>query len=425
MNARSWLAFGLFAVAACRRGPAESNVEIYSWWESDSEKAALDSVINNFHKTSPNIGVTNAAALNSLSAQDELQSRMHLGDPPDTFQVNGGVQLAQYVDAGQLEVLDSLFDDLKLGSLTVPIQILDAVTVVSNQGSRHYYAVPVDLARVNVLFYNKAVLGDLQPPTTVDQFVQVSQALMGKVPVVLAVGDQTPWTLEVIFKGCLAAQGTTYYNDFVNGQNAAFAEQSGTPTVDPTFNRAIDCFSRIMAYADPGMRGYTWNIAVKKVESGAAAMTIMGDWALGEFILDKGVPGVTFGAVPAPDSQGTFIFTTDTFVLPYGAHNRDGAIAFLKEWGSPSGQAAFSPVKGSLPSRTDVSVDLDGGNPIALALLTEFKEDDVVPDWAIAVPPAFSNNFDLALDRFAADGNAENLVLAARNNYDLIMNANP
>jgi hypothetical protein len=43
-----------------------------------------------------------------------------------------------------------------------------------------------------------------------------------------------------------------------------------------------------------------------------------------------------------------------------------------------------------------------------------------VPDWALAVPQGFTTNFDLALDRFGYDGNAENVVLAAKNNYDLV-----
>jgi glucose/mannose transport system substrate-binding protein len=422
MSRRLWQGLGVIALAGCATSAPESTVEIYSWWVSGAEQVALDAVLKNFAEANPNVQVTNAAAQDSLNAQDELQIRMRLGDPPDLFQINGGAELMQYAPEGSLSLLVPL-DDLATAEnwkQVVPPVVWQAITA-----SGHVYAVPVDIARVNALFYNKHLFDDngLTPPTSLVGFVEVAQALQDKILRPVAIGDKVPWTLEVIFKSCLAAAGqANYYAQFVQGVNGYFAGTDGT-TFDPIFNSAVECFATIVSYADKTlMRSEAWNDAVLDVVSGHAAMTIMGDWALGEFLKDGAVADQDFGEIPAPDSQDTFIFTTDSFVLPVGAKNRSGALALLAVWGSASGQNAFYPLKGTLAARSDV--DSGAYDIFARNTLQEFSDAEdagrLVPDWPLAFPQAFSTIFDAALDRFVDDGNAENLVLTVKNNYDLL-----
>jgi glucose/mannose transport system substrate-binding protein len=424
-NVRHWPAWALLYVLACTGGESRSNVEIYSWWKSPSESGALDAVRDDFEKNNPNFHLLNAASSNSLLAQDELQARMRLNDPPDTFQVNGGAQLFAYlvdpnnpnIPSNQLKPLDFLFGDGGAPPFFPP----DIAKAITSKNDGRVYAVPVDIARVNCLFYNPMFFAGLPPPTTVDLFVQDAEqiAKLGLTDGVLAVGASAPWTLEVIFKGCLAAVKPGYYLWFIEGYDTSFFG-GDADAADSTFNQALDCFSKIMRYADPNMHDYTWDIAVKHVAEGTAAMTIMGDWAVGEFAKDQMPVGNPIVEVPAPGSENTFIFTTDTFVLPSGAKNGAGARALLKEWASKDGQGLFYESKGSLPARSDV--DLDAGQAIAMFNAFQAAEDagNVVPDWPIAISQAFSNAFDPALDRFVADHNEENVVLAARNYYDVI-----
>jgi glucose/mannose transport system substrate-binding protein len=412
-------------VAGCTGGPRSSTVEIYSWWVSGAEQNALDAVLTDFENRNGNISVTNAAAENALTAQQELQTRMAEGNPPDTFQVNAGAELRQYVQGAtpSLEALNLLATEQNWNETMQPA-VLQAVTF-----GAHIYAVPVDIARINALFYNKHLFeaNGLTPPATLDDFVRVAGVLSEHHIKPLEIGAQVPWTLEVLFKGCLVAAGAgpAYYTEFSSGQNPYFAHSDPAPPssssapVDPIFNAAVACFGTLLSWANlDDMRSLTWDRAVQNVRQGSAAMTIMGDWALGEFLNEQADAGVDFGEVPAPGSAGTFIFTTDTFVLPKGAANRAGAIALLTEWGSAAGQSAFYPAKGTIAARKDV--DPSGYDSIARATMADFNADALVPDWALAMPPAFTTNFDLALDRFAYDGNAENVVLAAKNNYDLV-----
>lgn len=407
-------------LASCTNDTPVAQVEIYSWWVSGAEQSALYAVLKDFATKNANLSVTNAAAQNALSAQHELQNRIAEGNPPDTFQVNGGAELRQYVEGASpspLEPLDFLRDEQKWG-MFMPSKVLDAV----NFGP-HIYAVPVDIARINTLFYNKRIFDQngLVPPATMADFVRVAKALQTAHVTPVAIGAQAPWTLEVIFKGCLAAVGgPNYYTEFCSGGNAYFAGSPTSATFDATFNAAVACFDTILGAANrDGMRSLTWDQAVFEVKGGNAAMTIMGDWALGEFLQEGAVADKDFGEVPAPDSAGTFIFTTDTFVLPRGAKNRAGAISLLTEWGSAAGQSLFYPLKGTIATRSDV--DQSRYDLISQATMADFKAQQVVPDWALAMPQAFTTNFDLALDRFAYDGNAENVVLAAKNNYDLVV----
>jgi glucose/mannose transport system substrate-binding protein len=61
----------------------------------------------------------------------------------------------------------------------------------------------------------------------------------------------------------------------------------------------------------------------------------------------------SFGWAPSPGSSGIFQFLSDSFILPKGVANREGAIAWLRVVGSKAGQDAFNPVKGSIPARND------------------------------------------------------------------------
>ncbi len=428
MKIRNIVQWSLLSLMACgsaggANGPS-GTVEIYSWWTSGSEQTALHALLADYAMKYPAVVVSNAAEEGSATAMSDLQKRMAGGNPPDTFQVNGGVELMQYVvtngrDATQskLETVDTLFDQT-----LVPADVLSTVTY-----GGHAYAVPVDIARVNALFYNKAVFSqyNLQPPSTIADFVSVAQTLQANGVIPLAVGDQGPWVLEVIFKSCMVAEGgAAYYKQFVGGENAYLSGASTTR--DAILSAAVSDYTSIMTYANKStMKGLSWDQAVQLVAGKQsapgqpAAMTIMGDWALGELINLGLTPDVDFGEVPAPGSSGTFIFTTDTFVLPIGAPNRTGAISLLEEWGSASGQAAFNPVKGSIAVRTDADSTIY--NSISQKTLQDFHSLPLVGDFALTVPTAFVTPFDAALDQLASDSDAQNFVLAVKNNYQLLV----
>jgi glucose/mannose transport system substrate-binding protein len=52
------------------------------------------------------------------------------------------------------------------------------------------------------------------------------------------------------------------------------------------------------------------------------------------------------------------MWLSDSFTLPKGAPNRDGAVAWLKVAAGKEGQDAFNPLKGSIPARKDADKSL-------------------------------------------------------------------
>jgi glucose/mannose transport system substrate-binding protein len=421
----------VLAAASCLSSTSASQVEMYSWWVSGAEKTALDTVLNDFHERNPSITVNNLAERNSISAQADLATRMREGNPPDTFQVNSGVELCDYVTANELDVVDDIEQSQDwLHNMSATVR-----TSVYCQAQGHYYAVPVNFARVNVVFYNKTMFANLAVPQTLEQFESAAEKLRANgVQFPVAIGAQIPWTLEVIFKDCLVAEaeragygsgygpgyGAAYYKTFTQHANQSFLSNAGPP--DQVFDAALQCFARIVGYADPGqLQNSPWYYAVSQVVNGAAAMTIMGEWAAGEFANDMAMPGRDFDEFVFPDSGDTFIYTVDAFTLPVNAPDRPAAVALLTDWGSPAAQQLFYPSKGTLAARTDV--DASAYDSLQLRTLRTFQATDageLVPDFPLAVPQTFTTAFDAALAHFVDDGNAENVVLAVKNNYYLV-----
>src|SRR5438046_10324500 len=93
------------------------------------------------------------------------------------------------------------------------------------------------------------------------------------------------------------------------------------------------------------------------VISGKAGFQIMGDWAKGEFINAKKVPGKDFLCYRFPGTQGVVSFNTDQFAM-FKLSSADKSAAQLKLATAimdPAFQSAFNVVKGSAPARSDVS----------------------------------------------------------------------
>lgn len=429
MQIRDSVSLGIF-VALCGCGGGSGNtsstpagtVEIYSWW-TGSQAIPLDGVLADYTQQYPNVTIDNATGMNAATAMTQLAMRLANGDPPDTFQVTAGYPVVNtYVvtngmnaSQSKLEALDFLAQDQDWATNMNP-----AVLASVSYGG-HPYAVPVDMERTNALFYNKSLFAkyDLQPPMTMADFENVAQVLTTNGVTPVAVGTSGgPWVLDMIFKGLLVTEGSAaYHNALFAGQNPYFSGQTGTP--DATFIAAVNDFGTIMKSANlTTMPQLAWNQATDLVASGQAGMTIMGDWAIGEFVAQNAKPGVDFDEVATPGSGSVFMFTSDVFVLPLGAPNRTAAVALMSEWGSKRGQDIFNPLKGSISARLDTNASLY--NSVSQEEIADLKTLTGVPDMYLIVPSDFQTALDNALQTFVTEGDIQNVLLAVKNNYALL-----
>jgi glucose/mannose transport system substrate-binding protein len=401
----------MHAARGARREVA-GDPEILSWWVSPGEVDALSALLRVYERAHPDGGVVSAAVAGNAIVREQVRKRMTRGVPPDTFQVNGGIDLFAWARRSamreRLEPIDCLFAS-EGWDHAFPSDVLD---LVRHEG--RLYGVPLDIHRTNALFFSRPILAKhgLLPPTTLDDLHVVAEALRARGVVPFAIGYKQPWTLTMLaFESVLVAvAGGEYYRDLFSGRC-----RPGGPELRATLAHV----ARILDYANADAARLGWDGAVELLRNGRAAMTIMGDWAKGYLTNSGSASYRDFGEVASPGAGGAFIFATDTFGLPKRASHRAGAIDLLKVFGSREGQDAFNPIKGSISARTDV--DLSFYDPIARATARDFWASARYPSLASIAPGSFIRALDAAMAKFARNRDPEAVIAAIRAHYDLLV----
>ena len=379
--------------------PAAGEVEVFSWWTGGGEAAGLDAMLKVFTADYPNVEFINSAVAGGAgtNARAVLASRLQAGDPPDSWQAHAGQEIiGTYVAAGQIEALNSLFEDE--GWLDVMPATL--VPLISKDGS--IYSVPVNIHRANVMWTNPALLSELgvSVPTTWDEFFAACETIEAAGKICLAMGEQ--WTamhlMEVVLLGEL---GTDGYSALWSGTG-----DWGSPQV----TAALETYSQVLQHVNSDASGLTWQDASQLVANGDAAFNIMGDWADGYFSGTTAggnlglVPGEGYGWAPPPGTDGAFQFLSDSFTLAKGAPHSDGAMDWLRIAGSKAGQEAFNPVKGSICARTDCDTSLF--NEYLQTAMADWSTDTVVGSLThgVVANDTWKNEINTALGLFLTNG---------------------
>lgn len=372
-------------------GGAASEVEVFTWWAAGSEKAGLDALVGVFNEQHPDVEFINGAVAGGAgsAAKDLLQSRLQAGDPPDTFQAHAGAELQDYIDAGQVEDVSSLYDEFGLRD-AFPKDLVDRLTV---DGA--IYSIPSNIHRANVVWANPAVLTEagLDPAAEyadLDSWFTALDAVKatGKTPLSVA----TTWTqvhlLETVLLSSLGADG---YTGLWDGST----DWKGAEVTD-----ALKDFEKLMSYTNTDRDGLDWPDATQQVIDGTAAFNVMGDWAEAAFAEAGLSSPADYIYFPVPGTDGVFDFLADSFTLPVGAPHPDGAKAWLETVGSAEGQAAFNKAKGSIPARTDA--DTSDFSPYQKTAIESFAADTIVSSLAhgAAAPVATLNKVSDATSKF-------------------------
>ncbi len=384
-------------------GQRDNIVEIFSWWTQPGEIEALQSLFDLYKQDNQGARIFNAAEQSGTQAKEVLTQRLEDDDPPDLFQENAGdLRIRVQTDASKYLPLDDLFDEHGWLANFTP----EVITDVSVDG--HIYGMPVNLHRENALFYNMQVFEahGLTAPTTLDEFWAVCDELKseGVTPVVTSYQG---WILRIMFNSlAMGAMGPEAYHEYFTG-NAAPDDES--------LDAALAAFERVMndyINDDAGDEDFGWTEAAQAMFDGDAAMFFHGDWAKG-YVQQLGwTPGVDFGAVGAPGASDLFLYGTDTFAMPAGGPNPDGALRFLETVASREGQVAFNAIKGSSPVRLDIDEsDLD---PVAAHTLGDLADASLrmpVPTW-LDVNDVYGGtvaDYDQAFARYAVDRDLDEL----------------
>lgn len=382
--------------AACPAGATK--IEVQSWWTTGGEATGLQKVFDAFNAANSGLCAYNAAIAGGAgtAAQAVIKTRTLAGTPPDTFQVHMGHELLDtYVNISAGSVLSPL-DTSIIDPAKFPAGV---VSIISGKDGK-IYTVPMNIHRANVLWYNKKVFTDnnLTPPTTWAEFKTVADALKAKSITPLALGDNGIWAFGMVFESILIGElGADGFNGLWTGT---------TKWDDPKVTSALNTLKTVYGYVNSDHNSLSWDQANQLVIDGKAGMTIMGDWANGDYVA-KNFTG--YGWAPAPGNDNIYQALADSFPLPAKAPNQDAVKKLLTFMATAEGQDIFNPYKGSIPARTDAGNPPAGGqqyNDYQKSALADWKSDTVVPsmEHGAAASPAWKSAIEAALTTFETGG---------------------
>jgi glucose/mannose transport system substrate-binding protein len=351
------------ALVACGGGKS-NKLEIFSWWTVGGEGEGLKALFDIYHKQYPNVQIINAAVAGGAgtNAKALLATRLTGGKPPDAFQLHAGLEVEKYDPEKYILPLDDFYKSEGLDKV-LPQDLLSLL-----QYKGHYWGVPVDIHRANILWYNKKVFADakLQPPTTWDEYFKVVKALKARKIIPLAFGSKDGYEAGHTFETVLiSVLGPDAYKGLWTG---------ATKWTDPKVADALNTLKKLLADVNSDHSALTWDGALGQYFiTNKAGMMIMGDWVNGWFI-SQNFTDYGWECVPGPK---VFDGLSDSFALPKGAPDNTNAMNWLKVCASQAGQGAFNPLKGSIPARTDVDPSLF--NPYSQSAMKDWTSEPIVP----------------------------------------------
>jgi glucose/mannose transport system substrate-binding protein len=383
----------------------EKKLEVFSWWTSGGEAAALDALFKTYKAQTPGVEIINATVAGGAgtAAQAVLQTRLQGGNPPDTWQTHPGQELInQYVDPGFCEPVGDVYKTPGWDK-AFPEAL---VKMTSKDGKP--YCVLAGVHRGNVLWYNKKLLDKngvkVGDKMTLDEFFDACDKLKAAGISPLGVGDSGIWASAQLFENTLLGVVGA------DGWNNLFAGKLSWD--DAKVKEAMTAFGKMQAYENSDHSALSWDQAIKALQEGKVAFSSMGDWSDGEFIKANLKEKEDFGWVAHPGSDGSFIIVADGFTLAKNAPHKTATIAWLKSIGSKEAQEAFNPLKGSIPARTDV--DKSKFDQYHQWSMKAFASGHLVPSMVhgLAAPPAFKQALLDAVTQFVVDKNVDNFAKA-------------
>ncbi|ANB67862.1 MULTISPECIES: ABC transporter substrate-binding protein [Aeromonas] len=367
-----WLSFSVIALLSAP--VAASQVEVLHWWTSGGEAKAVEVLKSEWTKQGNQWNDFAVQGGGGKSAMTVLKSRALAANPPEAAHLKG-YELKEWAGLGFLRDLSPMAEHLGWYSQMPPM----VRATLSQNGA--LMAVPTGIHRVNWLWLNRKIFerNKLTPPTDWAQFVTVADQLKKRGITPLAIGNE-PWQLAVLFETvALGEGGKEFYRK-------AFLEQDSATLTGPDMVRVLTRFQQLRTYVPQKYAGLKWHQATNLLESGGAAMQVMGDWVKGELSAGNYRPGEDIACLPSPGSAGLFSYNLDSIAM---FKQRDpaqlqaqGDLAQLLM--TPQFQEEFNRVKGSIPALTNP--DMSKFDRCAVRSYQDFllaeKQDNLLPSMA-------------------------------------------
>ena len=343
----SAVALALAVGTAPANAAATGKIEVFSWWTSGSEDAALQAIISAAKAVNPGLEVINAAVAggSGTNAKQVLATRLAGGDAPEIWQTHPGGELGGYVDQDVLTDMTGLYKSEGWNKV-VPKDLVESMTY-----DKKTYSVLTGVHRANTMWISSAAQKkagvSLSGSLTWPKFKAAALKMKAKGIDPICLGDKDIWTAAQLLEALIVAEeGAAGWTALLNGSKK---------WTSAGVKKAVANFNEAMTWTNKDHKALDWTGAVAALAKGTCGVNIMGDWAYGELLVkQKKVDGKDFTYATFGDAN-TFVTVGDSFVIGKTAKNQAGAIAFAKAIMDPKVQLAFNKLKGSAPVRSDVS----------------------------------------------------------------------
>ncbi|OOG72120.1 putative sugar-binding periplasmic protein [Ensifer sp. M14] len=329
----------MMAATAAR---AAENVEVLHWWTSGGEAAALDVLKKDLEGKGISWTDMPVAGGGGTEAMTVLRARVTSGNAPTAVQMLG-FDILDWAKEGALGNLDDT------ASKEGWDKVIPTALQQFSKYDGHWIAAPVNVHSTNWVWINKAALDKAggKEPTNWEELIALLDNFKAQGLTPIAHGGQ-PWQDATIFDAVVLSLGNDFYKQ-------AFIDLDPAALGGDKMKEAFDRMTKLRSYVDDNFSGRDWNLASAMVIENKAGMQFMGDWAKGEFLKAKKVPGTDFVCMRYPGTQGSVTFNSDQFAMFKVADDKIPAqLAMASAIESPTFQSAFNVVKGSVPARTDV-----------------------------------------------------------------------
>ena len=329
---------------ACPSTSAQAQpLDVLHWWTSDSERAAADRLVQQLAGQGVEWHDEAIPGGGGGAAIKVLTGRVLAGEAPDVAQVIGRT-LTEWAGLGLVLPLDDVAQRGHWRQAMFPV-VLQTVS----RGGR-IMAAPLGVHRINTLLYNHHVWEQLRlaPPRTWHDVETAARVMRAHGVTPLAWSDE-PWQIATVFETVLLSEGGPELY-------ARLASTTGWAAwQDARVVAALERLRWLRDLDDEPTTEQPWTASARRLQSGAAGMLIMGDWARGELAAWGERPGLDFDGVPSLQTAGMHRYRIDPLAMLAGheAHRPDQE-RMAEILAQPATQMAYNQAKGSVPVRTDI-----------------------------------------------------------------------
>ncbi len=310
----------LLGTAACGGGSQQGGGKVVKFFTgtpetTSQERAYIEIQVERFQQQNPKYTLERE----TVPTEDQrsvIQTRLQSNEPPDVFSYDTGPGFGGVLaDAGLLMSLEDAYkqNGWKIYDWARQRATYDGTT----------YGVPDQVEEI-IVYYNKSLVPE--PPTTVEELMQIADDLKGQDIIPFAFGDQEQWPGGHMFSiGVSNTLGREGLDNILYGDGRWDVPEVVT-AIDVIFREFNE-----RGYYPEGVNAITYDDANSLFFSGQAAMAPTGTWLVSTIV--ESVQDFEVGIFPFPSIDGSGIAPpagvgSGLFVAK-NAKEPEGAIAFI------------------------------------------------------------------------------------------------